>query len=91
MTTENQITLRDSFISAPLEALLDTKTVSAYTGLSISYFHCKAVHGGGIPYRKIGHKRLYQKQDVLAWLDENTKKVTSTSQYERSTSDGPTI
>ena len=81
--TSNQIQLRDSFIEAPLEALLDTKTVSAYTGLSISYFHCKAVHGGGVPYRKVGHKRLYQKQDVLDWLDKHTKKVTSTSEYER--------
>ena len=83
----NNLELRDSFIAAPLEALLDTKTVSAYTGLSISYFHCKAVHGGGIPYRKVGHKRLYQKQDVLEWLDKHTKKVTSTSQYERNTDD----
>ena len=75
--------LVNEFLEASPKALLNTKIVSAYTGLSISWFHCKAVSGGGIPYTKIGHKRLYLKQDVLDWLEANTKKVTSTSQYER--------
>lgn len=77
------IKLQKEFIEANNQALLCTKIISAYTGLSISWFHCKAVSGGGIPYTKIGHKRLYLKQDVLDWLEANTKKVTSTSQYER--------
>lgn len=75
--------LIDEFLDASPQALLDTKVVSAYTGLSISWFHCKAVWGGGIPYSKIGNKRRYLKQDVLDWLAEHSKKVCSTSEYAR--------
>ena len=79
----SQNNLINEFINAAPQALLDTKIVAAYTGLSISWFHCKAVSGGGIPYTKIGNKRRYLKQDVLDWLAEHTKKVHSTSEYIR--------
>lgn len=79
----NKNNLINEFLDASPQALLDTKVVSAYTGLSISWFHCKAVWGGGIPYSKIGNKRRYLKQDVLNWLSEHTKKVYSTSEYNR--------
>lgn len=75
--------LINEFVEASPKALLNTKIVSAYTGLSISWFNCKAVSGCGIPYRKVGRKRLYQKQDVLDWLEANTKKVNSTSEYSK--------
>ena len=71
------------FLSAPADALLPTKIVAAFLNKSISWFNSKAVSGGGIPFIKLGNKRLYQKQDVLNWLDNNTKKVNSTSEYER--------
>ena len=73
--------LRNEFIEADNAALLSTQIVAAYTGLSLSWFHNKAVLGGGIPYTKIGHKRQYLKQDVLDWLAEHTKKTKSTSEY----------
>ena len=73
--------LQKQFIEADNQALLDTKVVSAYTGLSISWFNSSAVYGGGIPYTKIGHKRRYCKQDVLDWLATHTKKTKSTSEY----------
>lgn len=66
--------LRDEFINAHSEALLPTAVISAYTGLSLSWFNCRAVSGGGIPYTKIGKNRQYKKQDVLDWLAEHTKK-----------------
>ena len=69
------------FIEADNEALLETKIIAAYTGLSISWFNNKAVYGGGIPYTKLINKRLYKKADVLAWLDKNSQKVKSTSEY----------
>ena len=72
------------FLSAPADALLPTKIVAAYLNKSISWFNCKAVSGGGIPFIKLGNKRLYKKQDVLEWLESNTQKVSSTSQYKRS-------
>jgi len=69
------------FLSAPADALLPTKIVAAYLNKSISWFNNKAISGGGVPFIKLGNKRLYQKQDVLVWLEANTEKVTSTSQY----------
>lgn len=85
--TLSKTILQKQFIEADNEALLDTKVVAAYTNLSISWFNCKAVYGNGIPYRKVGHKRLYQKQDVLDWLEKNTKKVNSTSEYKEAKND----
>ena len=55
--------LRKQFIQADNEALLDTKTVAAYMGLSLQWFSKKAARGDGIPYRKIGIKRMYKKAD----------------------------
>lgn len=79
----NKNALQTEFINAPAEALLTTKIVAAYINRSISWLNCKAVSGGGIPYRKVGNRRLYLKQDVLDWLSDNSQKVTSTSEYER--------
>ena len=73
----------NNFLSAPADALLPTKIVAAYLNKSISWFNCKAVSGSGIPYIKLGNKRLYKKQDVLDWLDSQTSKVTSTSEYQK--------
>lgn len=73
--------LQKQFIEADNEALLETKVVAAYTGLSISWFNNKAVYGGGIPYTKLINKRLYKKADVLAWLEKNSQRVNSTSEY----------
>ena len=78
---ENVIELQKQFIAADNEALLSTKIVAAYTGLSISWFNNKAYQGGGIGYTKLLDKRLYKKADVLKWLEENGKKVNSTSEY----------
>ena len=75
------IDLQKQFIEADPLALLDTKVVSAYTGLSISWFNNKAVYGDGIPYTKLINKRLYKKDDVLTWLDKHSQKVNSTSEY----------
>ena len=77
----NLITLQKQFIEADNEALLETKVVAAYTGLSVSWFNNKAVYGGGIPYTKLLNKRLYKKADVLTWLEKNSQKVNSTSEY----------
>ena len=73
--------LQKQFIEADSQALLETKVVAAYTGLSVSWFNNKAVYGGGIPYTKLINKRLYKKADVLAWLEKNSQKVNSTSEY----------
>ena len=78
---KNITALQKQFIDADTEALLETKVVAAYTGLSIGWFDNKAVYGGGIPYTKLTNKRLYKKADVLVWLEEHSQKVNSTSEY----------
>jgi len=75
--------LQKQFIEADPLALLETKVIAAYTGLSISWFNNKAVYGGGIPYIKLLNRRLYKKAEVLAWLEKNGQKVTSTSEYKK--------
>lgn len=75
------IDFQQEFIAAPTEALLNSKTVAAFINRSVSWLNCKAVSGGGIPYTKIGNRRLYLKQDVLNWLEANSQKVNSTSEY----------
>lgn len=79
----NLVALQKQFIEADPLALLETKIIAAYTGLSISWFNNKAVYGGGIPYIKLLNKRLYKKVDVLTWLEENCQKVRSTSEYKK--------
>ena len=73
--------LQKEFIEAPLGALLNSKIVAAFINRSVSWLNCKAVSGAGIPYTKIGNRRLYLKQDVLNWLEQNSQKVNSTSEY----------
>ena len=75
---KNVIELQKQFIAADNEALLQTDIVSAYTGLSISWFNNRAYQGGGIPFTKLLTKRLYKKADVLAWLEENSSSQKTT-------------
>ncbi|MDC7718733.1 hypothetical protein PQU95_16150 [Vogesella sp. DC21W] len=46
----------------------------------MSWLEVKATHGGGPAMIKIGRRVMYRKADVLAWLEENSRTVTSTSQ-----------
>lgn len=84
---KSKIEYQQEFINAPAEALLNSKTVAAFINRSVSWLNCKAVSGGGIPYTKIGNRRLYLKQDVLNWLAANSQKVNSTSEYEKEKKD----
>lgn len=69
---DNRIELQKQFIESDDEALLETRVVAAYLNLSLSWFHNKAVYGGGIPFVKLGNKRLYKKADVLKWYRNNS-------------------
>jgi hypothetical protein len=74
--------LRNNFWSAPNDALLDRETTAAGVVRSIGWMEIKAVKGGGIPYLKCGRRCLYRKSDALAWLEANSKRVHSTSEYD---------
>lgn len=73
--------LRTEFWNAPLEALLDRQTTAAGIGHSLGWMELKAVTGGGIPFLKCSRRCLYRKSDTLAWLEANSKRVQSTSEY----------
>jgi hypothetical protein len=75
------VELRQEFWSAPPEALLNRQTVAAGILRSLGWMELKAVTGGGIPYFKCGRRCLYRKSDALTWLEKNSKRVHSTSEY----------
>lgn len=80
-TNKSKAELRTEFWNAPLEALLDRQTTAAGVNHSMGWMELKAVTGGGIPYLKCGRRCLYRKSDALAWLEANSKRVQSTSEY----------
>lgn len=73
--------LRTEFWSASLDALLSRAVTAAGIDRSIGWMEMKASKGGGIPFLKNGKRVLYRKADTLAWLEENSQQVTSTSEY----------
>ena len=60
---------------------IPTEVVSSYLGLSLAWFHAKAVKGNGIPFRKIGHRRMYQKNEVIFWINTHCPKILRAEQY----------
>lgn len=72
--------LNAEFWAAQNEALLSRPVVAAGIGYSVSWLEVKATHGGGPTMVKIGRRVMYRKADVLAWLEANSRTVTSTSQ-----------
>jgi hypothetical protein len=73
--------LRAEFWSAPDNAELPREVTAAGICRSIGWMEWKAIAGDGIPYRKVGRRVLYCKTDVLAWLEANSQRVHSTSEY----------
>jgi len=70
------------FWGAPIEALFGQETIAAVINKSIKTLEADRWRGVGIPYRKVGGRVLYQKQDVVNWL-ESHKLVNSTSEYNK--------
>lgn len=73
--------LRTEFWSAPDTAELPRDVTAAGLCRSVGWMELKAFTGGGIPYRKAGRRCLYRKADALAWLEANSQRVHSTSEY----------
>jgi hypothetical protein len=73
--------LRQEFSGAPDDALLDRPTTAAGIGYSFGWMELKATTGGGVPFLKVGRRCLYRKSDALAWLEANSQRVCSTSEY----------
>ncbi len=69
-----------NFWVAPSEALFSQETIAAVFCLSTKTLECDRWRGAGIPFRKVGGRVLYQKHDVIQYL-ESHELVTSTSEY----------
>ena len=72
--------LISSFWAAPVEAFFSQETIAPVTNKSFKTLECDRWRGLGIPYRKIGGRVLYQKRDVVTWLESHAL-VNSTSEY----------
>lgn len=79
--------LIQSFWLAPPEAYFDQFTIAPVTGRMPKTLECDRWKKSGIPFRKIGGRVLYQKRDVIHWLESHAL-VTSTSEYKRGVSHG---
>ena len=68
------------FWEAPATAFFNQTTVALVRKVSEKTLERDRWQGKGIPFRKIGGRVLYQKSDVLAYL-ESYALVKSTSEY----------
>ena len=71
-----------AFWLAPPEAYFDQFTIAPVTGRAPKTLECDRWKKLGIPFRKVGGRVLYQKRDVVSWL-ESHQLFTSTSQYKQ--------
>lgn len=78
--------LISSFWQSPDEAYFDQGTVAPVIGCMPKTLERDRWRGQGIPFRKVGGRVLYQKKDVIQWLNSHAL-VTSTSEYEKGGAD----
>ena len=84
---KSDIELVAIFWSSAVEAFFGQETIAPVSNKSIKTLECDRWRGVGIPYRKIGGRVLYQKRDVIHWLESHAL-VTSTSAYTQEVSHG---
>ena len=72
--------LVEEFWSGHSSAFFGQKSVAAVRNVSVSTLENERWRGVGIPFRKVSGRVLYQKADVIAFL-EGHQLVNSTSQY----------
>jgi len=69
------------FWSSPIAAFFNDEVIAPVIGCSRKTLQCDRWKKCGLPFRKIGGRVLYQKKDVITWL-ESHKLVNSTSEYQ---------
>lgn len=79
-TKTSDIELVQIFWTAPIEAFFGQETIAPVTNKSVKTLESDRWRGVGIPYRKVSGRVLYQKRDVINWLESHAL-VTSTSEY----------
>jgi predicted DNA-binding transcriptional regulator AlpA len=63
--------------NAEPRALLDPKAASQYIGVSKSFLDKRRVGGNGPPYRKVGRRVFYWRNELEAWVDQCPRSSTS--------------
>ena len=79
---KSDIELVKTFWMAPVEAFFGQEVIAPVSNKSLKTLEGDRWRGAGIPYRKIGGRVLYQKRDVINWLESHAL-VTSTSEYSK--------
>jgi hypothetical protein len=79
-TRKSDVELVKMFWISPEEAFFGQEVIAPVSNKSIKTLESDRWRGAGIPYRKIGGRVLYQKRDVINWLESHAL-VTSTSEY----------
>ncbi|MDI9330184.1 MAG: DNA-binding protein [Alphaproteobacteria bacterium] len=72
--------LRNEFWRAPDQALLNRQTTAVGLGYTVGWLEWAATSGGGPVLTKIGRSVRYRKADVLAWLQANSRRISSTAE-----------
>jgi predicted DNA-binding transcriptional regulator AlpA len=60
-------------------ALLDPVAAAAFLGVSKSFLDKRRVRGDGPPFRKIGRRVFYWRNEVEAWVDQFRHTSTSSA------------
>ena len=79
---KSDIELVKIFWTAPIEAFFGQETIAYVSNKSNKTLESDRWRGVGIPYRKVSGRVLYQKRDVINWLESHAL-VTSTSEYSK--------
>lgn len=79
--------LRDAFLRAPDQALLDCKTIAAWLGYSPRWLALRIESGDDVPpnIRYPGSRKLlFRKADVVQWIsDQTTKSIQKAENAEK--------
>ena len=68
------------FWTAPMDAYFSQKYIAPVAGCSEKTLESDRWRRSGIPFRKVGGRVLYQKRDVVGWIESHAK-VSNTGQY----------
>lgn len=76
MPLDNKLMLLKEFWDAPNQAYFDQKTIAAVTTYSRAWLERSRHLGEGIPYKKLGRKCIYQKADVIKWINSHPSTIS---------------
>ena len=66
-----RLELLNEFHAAPIDSLFPQVYIAALLACSTAKLERARWQGWGVPFLKIGHRVLYRKRDILAWLSQH--------------------